>query len=204
MKIFDISPLISEKIAVWPGDTPFSRQELLSLKSGSNIDLSTIHTTVHLGAHVDARSHYVESGPGIDQADLLPYIGRAQVIEVQAPHRRILPSDVKVNITEPRVLFKTNSFRNPEHFNTDFSSLSKELIEFLASHKVLLVGIDTPSVDPYDDKVLESHHALRDNQMVNLEGIVLHHIDAGVYNLVALPLKIKDADASPVRAILYT
>lgn len=203
MKIIDISPLISSEIAVWPGDQKFSQNINLSIDKGSNIDLSSILTTLHLGAHADSRSHYQKNGKTIDQMDLKPYLGKCQVIEVNILRsERIKPEHIKVKIEAPRVLFKTNSFPNPNIFNEDFNSLSDELIQHLAENKCLLVGIDTPSVDPFDDKLLEAHHSLIKNNIYNLEGLVLSNVNPGLYNLIALPLKIKGADASPVRAVL--
>ncbi|MGE3973627.1 MAG: cyclase family protein [Bdellovibrionales bacterium] len=204
-QFIDISPLISEKIAVWPGDTPFTRNISLDMEQGANIGLSSIHTTVHLGAHADARSHYLRSGPSIDRMELEPYYGHCQVLEVNIPRgKRIQVQDLKESITSQRILLKTNSFPDPNHFNEDFNSLSPELIEFLSEKNVLLIGIDTPSIDPFADKILESHQAISKNQIVNLEGLVLAHVQPGNYTLIAMPLKIASADASPVRAVLVT
>jgi arylformamidase len=100
------------------------------------------------------------------------------------------------------VLFKTRSFPNPDRWTSDFASLSPELIEKLAGQGVRLVGIDTPSIDPAEDKALESHQAVLRNDMAILEGIVLDDVAEGEYQLVALPLRIAGADASPVRAVL--
>lgn len=202
-KIIDISPVISAKTAVFPGDTPFEADFLLKINKGHNIDLSTIKTTVHIGAHTDAPSHYHAQGVTMDQRKLHYYLGPAQVIEVNVQKgARIYPKDLTRDVKAPRILFKTNSFPDPNHWNSDFNSLSAELIEELAHKKVILVGIDTPSVDPETDKVLESHTAIFKNDMAILEGIVLNHVSAGLYDLVCLPLKIEGADASPVRAIL--
>ncbi len=199
----DISPLIHSKTAVFPGDTPFNLNVNLSQKAGDNLDLSEIKTTVHIGAHTDAPSHYHQDGETMEYRSLHFYMGPCQVIEVSlAKNKRIMPEDVKVEIQAPRVLFKTNSFPNPDVWNGDFNSLSPELIEKLKMSGVMTVGIDTPSVDPASEKNLSSHHALYKNNMAVLEGIVLENVNEGLYNLIALPLKIKDADASPVRAIL--
>jgi arylformamidase len=100
------------------------------------------------------------------------------------------------------VLFKTGSFPDPNQWNGDFNALSPELIEHLADQGVVTVGIDTPSVDPADSKALESHQALFRRDVAVLEGLILNRVTPGVYTLVALPLALKDADASPVRAIL--
>lgn len=202
-KLIDITPVISEDIAVFPGDTNFQRNELLSFENGNNLVLSSIKSTVHLGAHVDAPSHYHPQGKTIESRDLSLYMGLCQVIEVQKNSEgRILPQHIDTEIRAKRVLFKTNSFPDPNRWNNDFLALSPELIEFLNQQNVLLVGIDTPSVDPADDKELLTHNAIYQSDMAILEGIVLTDVKPGLYDLIALPLPIKEGDASPVRAIL--
>jgi arylformamidase len=202
-RIIDISPLINPELAVWPGDVPFSREVNLSIASGANIDLSSIRGTVHLGAHTDAPNHYAADGVGIDQRDLSVYLGPAQVISVDIQQgARIRPEDFSVSIKAPRVLFKTGSYPDPTHFNADFCSLSPALIEKLAGDGVRLVGIDTPSIDPAASKDLPSHAMVASHDLAILEGIVLDQVADGVYTLVALPLRLEGADASPVRAIL--
>jgi len=201
--IFDIYPEISSKSAVWPGDLKFSRKISMDMLNGDNLSLSSIHTTVHIGAHTDAPNHYKKGGPGISKRPLNYYLGLTQVIQVKTGKgKRIHPGDFKDEIIAPRVLFKTNSFPDPNKFNEDFNSFSPELIDYLNEKKVILVGIDTPSVDPFADKVLKSHNRIALYNMAILEGIILKNIKNGTYNLIALPLKIKDADASPVRAVL--
>ncbi|MFN7824863.1 MAG: cyclase family protein [Pseudobdellovibrionaceae bacterium] len=203
MKIHDISPLISEKIGVFPGDHGFQRKVALETNQGNHITLSSISTTLHLGAHADAPIHY---GPGletIEQLKLEPYVGLVQVVTAQVKRgERVTLKHLAAAITAPRVLVRTNSFLNPDHWNSDFSSFAPELLETFAQQGVVLVGIDTPSVDPEDSKTLEAHQALRRNQLRVLEGLVLDQVKDGLYFLVALPLKIKDADAAPVRAVL--
>lgn len=192
-------------MAVFPGDTPFQEDFVMDFKSGHNLTLSSIKTTVHLGAHTDAPSHYHAMGEPIDRRKLNYYLGKAQVIEVNLQkNKRILPKDFADQIKAPRVLFKTKSFPDPYAWNSDFMSLSEPLIEFLHSHQVVLVGIDTPSVDPADDKKLESHNAIYKYDMAVLEGIVLDDVKPGLYDLVALPLNIEGADATPVRAVLLS
>jgi arylformamidase len=202
-KIFDISPTINEALAVWPGDVPFRKKFSLQLNKGDNLDLGSINTTLHIGAHADARSHYIKGGETIDNMSLDPYVGECQVIRVGTPRgERILLSHVRQHIEAPRVLFRTDSVPDLKIFNEDFCSLSPELIEYLAGQGVQLIGIDTPSVDPFDSKKLESHQGLQKYLVANLEGLVLDEVPEGLYQLVALPLKIQGADASPVRAIL--
>ena len=206
LDIIDITPLINSKIAVFPGDTPFSQEFLMSTDSGQHLTLSRLTTTVHLGAHTDAPNHYGAKSESIESRSLDYYIGPCQVIQVNIPRsERIQSRDIKnIEIKAPRILFKTLSYPNPYQWKDDFNSLSGELIQYLFNSGVQLVGIDTPSIDPATDKTLESHLCVHKNNMAILEGIVLDHVSEGVYELIALPLKIEGADATPVRAILRT
>jgi arylformamidase len=204
MRYFDISPEISPKTAVFPGDTPFSRTVCLDFKKGDHLLLSSIAGSVHLGAHADAPNHYHAGGRGIDSRSLEYYLGDCELVDVSVPRgSRVRPEHLAGRkIKAPRVLFRTRSFPNPERWNSDFCSLSPELIEVLVAQGVKLVGIDTPSVDPEDSKELESHQAIWKNDLAILEGLILDDVPEGVYTLIALPLRLKDLDASPVRAIL--
>jgi arylformamidase len=201
--IYDITPRVSPNLAVWPGDTPMSREVLLEISRGHTVTLSTLRATVHLGAHADAPSHYAKDGATMESRSLDAYIGPCQVIRVNIGRgERIKPEHVTVPVTAPRVLFVTSTFPDPNHFNEDFAALSPELIDMLAQQGVRLVGLDTPSVDVFSSKDLPSHQALHRNDMAVLEGVVLSEVPDGVYELIALPLKLEGFDASPVRAIL--
>lgn len=202
---YDISPEITEQIAVFPGDTPFIRTVNRDVNQGDGYTLSHIQSTVHLGAHTDAPNHYLENGQDIASRDLNYYYGNAQIISVikKSPAYRIQLSDIAdTHIEAPRVLFRTDSFLDYNHWNDDFTAIEPAVINYLASKQVCLVGIDTPSVDIADDSQLLTHHAIASHDMAILEGIVLKNIKDGIYHLCALPLKIKGADASPVRAVL--
>ncbi|TNE85912.1 MAG: hypothetical protein EP330_23525 [Deltaproteobacteria bacterium] len=202
-ELIDISPPITPDIAVWPGDTPFSRSVACAIADGANLDLSSITTTVHVGAHTDAPSHYAADAPGIGERPLSLYYGPCQVMHVPVPRgHRVLPEDLPGPIRAERLLLRTDSFPDPNHFNTDFAALSPELVAFVHDAGVRLIGLDTPSVDLCDDKVLLSHTAIAVRDMAILEGVVLGHVAEGVYTLIALPLNLPGVDASPVRAVL--
>jgi arylformamidase len=202
-EFIDISPLICPEVAVWPGDVAFSRQVALDMQTGDNLTLSSITTTLHVGAHCDAPNHYAKEGASIAQRDLEPYYGPCQIVTVNVGRgERIVPNHITVEITAARVLFKTLTFPDPNDFNEDFASLSPEVVEFLFEKGVQLVGLDTPSVDLCHDRELLSHNAIAKRDLSILEGVVLDHVDDGVYTLIALPLKLAQADASPVRAVL--
>ena len=201
--LIDITPPISKDLAVWPGDQGFCRQESLSTARGDPLTLSAIQTTVHLGAHADAPNHYHPQGQDIASRKLHYYLGTCQVIAARTKlGERLYPQDLTPEIQAQRVLFQTNSYPNPQHFNRDFNSLSPELVDFLAQQGVILVGIDTPSIDPFDDQKLLSHQAIAKHDMAILEGLLLAAVSPGCYQLIALPLPIVESDASPVRALL--
>jgi arylformamidase len=203
-QVIDISPPISAQTAVFPGDQAFEQNFAMRTDLGQHLTLSSIKTTVHIGAHTDAPNHYASKAESIDQRALHFYLGLVQVITVNcAAGSRVLLKDVlKTKIQAPRVLFKTLSFPDPNLWNSDFVALSAEVIHWLASKKVILVGIDTPSIDLADDKELQSHHTVAKHNMAILEGIVLSKVDEGLYQLIATPLPLAGADASPVRALL--
>lgn len=201
--LIDITPVLSSRIAVWPGDTPFSYRKNCSLADGANIDLGEIKSTVHLGAHTDAPSHYGLEGETMEQRSLDRYYGLCEVIAVDVPRgERILPEHLPAEPTTERVLFRTGSFPNPDEFNEDFVAFSPELLNWLADRGVTLVGIDTPSADLFSDKELLSHQVLLKRDLAILEGVTLSAVEPGKYTLIALPLKLEGADASPVRAAL--
>lgn len=203
--LHDITPNITPNLSIWPGDTPPSREVLLDMANGDNLTLSTLHATVHLGAHVDGPNHYGANAPAIDERSLDLYIGPCQVIHVDVPKRtRVQPGDLPGPIRAERVLLRTGTYPDPEHFNEDFSALSPKLVDDLHGRGVRLIGIDTPSVDLFDSKDLPAHKMFLRHDMAILEGIVLTDVPEGLYELIALPLKLVGFDASPVRAILRT
>lgn len=203
--IYDLSPPISPRLAVWPGDTLVRREVLLDLARGDNITLSTLHATVHLGSHADAPSHYGHPAPAINERSLDLYLGACQLLHVPVPPRtRITPDMLPAPIRAPRVLIVTGTFPDPEIFNDDFAALSPGLLDFLATGGVRLVGLDTPSVDLFDSKELPTHACALKHDMALLEGLILKKIPEGIYELIALPLRLVGFDASPVRAVLRT
>ena len=178
---------------------------LLDLRRGDEITLSTLRATVHLGAHADAPSHYGAGAPAIDARGLDYYLGPCQVIRVPVGRgRRVTPDAIRAPVTAPRVLLDTGTHPDPELFPEDFAALAPELVTWLHQRGVRLVGIDTPSVDPFASKELPAHKTFLKHDMAILEGLVLKDVPEGIYELIALPLRLVGFDASPVRAVLRT
>lgn len=203
--LYDITPSITAQLSVWPGDTPPTREVLFDLARGHNITLSTLRTTVHAGAHADAPSHYGLNGRAIHERSLDYYLGACQVIWADVPRGvRIERRHLRRDVRSRRVLIATGTFPDPANFNTDFAALSPALVDYLHTVGVRTVGIDTPSVDLFDSKDLPAHKRFLAHDMAILEGLVLTEVPEGVYELIALPLKLVGFDASPVRAVLRT
>jgi arylformamidase len=203
--LYDLSPIIRPETPVWPGDTPFSSRLTLALGRGDAVNLSAITTTPHLGSHADAPYHTEERGESFAELSLDPFLGTCRVLKVP-PVARLEPRHVEgIDLQNPRrLLFKTESLPDRRTFSERFTALSPELAHLLAERGLLLVGLDTPSVDSYDTPGLDAHHALARGGVAILEGLVLSGVPEGIYELIALPLKLSGLDASPVRAVLRT
>jgi len=89
-----------------------------------------------------------------------------------------------------------------DRWDAGLTAYAPDTIERLADAGVVLVGIDTASIDPADSKPLPSHQVIRRRGLRVLENLVLDGVPEGDYELIALPLKLTTADASPVRAVL--
>jgi arylformamidase len=202
---YDISPPIRPGMKVWPGDTPPAREVLMDMQRGDPVTLSTLHATVHLGAHADAPSHYGPGAPSIDKIDLSVYLGLCQVISVPVVRGGCVGiDDVKGMMKVDRILLATGTNPDPTGFKESFAGLEPTLIDHLADAGVRLVGIDTPGVDPFSADDLLAHRRCLARGMTILEGLMLDGVPEGLYELIALPLRLVGFEASPVRAVLRT
>ena len=200
--IWDISPLIDESIAVWPDDTTYRARDTLRLRDGDSVNLSDIRLSCHPGAHADAPSHYAEGAAGIDELALEVFVGPCTLLEVNPAAGEIRPQHLGSEDLSPRVLFRTAARRDRTVFPAEFGYLTVELVDTLAERGVVLVGLDSPSVDAFDSEDLPVHHALHRRGIANLESLDLEGVPCGRYELIALPLRLAGRDASPVRAVL--
>ena len=201
-RIIDISQPVDASIGVWPGDTPFSAEFTWDMARGASCNVSRIVTSPHNGTHADAPLHFRPGGAGIGDVDLESYVGPCVVVDGprEGSVEATLFAGIDLAIT-PRILVRTRDEGGTE-FRRDFVSLSEGAARWLADNGVRLIGLDTPSMDPFDSKTMDAHHALLAAPVAILENLVLAHVDPGVYELIALPLRWTGLDASPVRAIL--
>ncbi len=201
-KIWDISPPVDEHAAVFPGDTAYSQRLHFALSPDCPVNVNSITMSPHTGAHADAPMHYANGGKASGELELEPYLGMCRVIHCIDCGELVLPEHIAHALADlpPRVLLRTA--RSASQSWASFTAIAPETLALLATKSVALVGIDTPSIDPADSQMLQSHHQLLTHNMRVLECLVLDDVPEGDYELIALPLKLMRSDASPVRAIL--
>jgi arylformamidase len=201
-KIWDISPRISADSPVWPGDTQFSNRRVMSMSDGDAVNVGTMETTVHIGAHADAPVHFLENGASVADSPLEPYLGPCRVVE-RIGNGPIMREELESKVEGvERVLVRTRSDQNANPFEQGFASLHPDAAAWIAARGIQLVGLDTPSVDEFDSKDMASHLALLARGVAILENLDLSQVPEGDYELIALPLPLEGMDASPVRAVL--
>ncbi len=202
--LIDISRPYSSGIAVFPGDSVYDEEFVARIGDGVPVNVSRISMSVHCGTHADAPYHYDEQGARIGALDLDVFLGPARVIDTQGATPLCLPEHIAPFLKDcpPRVLLRLFAGQDSKVWNDNFRALAAETVQLLADHNVKLVGVDTSSVDPSTSKLLPAHMACKQNNIIILENLLLDHVEPGDYELIALPLKFENLDASPVRAVL--
>jgi arylformamidase len=199
----DISQPLTNKLAHWPGDTPFSYEVSYTKEQTGSVNIGKISTSVHIGTHVDAPFHFINDGKGILDLDINLFIGECRMIDV-ASASKIDQETLKNFDLEgvTRLLIRTALPNNPNLFPEKIPYITRCAASYLKEKGIKLIGVDVPSVDQLDSKELEGHHALYEHGIQILENVMLDHIEPGDYELIALPLAIQGADGSPVRAVV--
>lgn len=203
MRLYDISMPLREGMAFWPGDAPYQWRWSWQKSAGASVNVGQVAMSVHCGTHADAPYHVTDRGRAIDSLDLSAFVGPACVIDVRGRDRICIADLTGTDLaTTPRVLLRTDAWTNHERFPDAIPVLDGDVPTWLAARGVVLIGVDVPSVDGLDSKDLPIHHALIGAGISILENLVLASVPAGVYELIALPLRLVGADGSPVRAVL--
>ncbi|MCP2017887.1 MAG: arylformamidase [Erythrobacter sp.] len=202
-RIWDISQTLRPGLPVWPGDTAFAFDRTWKMEDGSPVNVGRMTMSTHSGTHGDAPLHYSPAAPDIASVALDPYLGECLVVDAtDVSGGRISVGDLPHIDSADRVLFRTFERFPHDDWDSSFTAIDAEAIEWLALQGVKLVGTDAPSVDPQDSKTMDAHKAVLAHEMRILEGLVLDDVPEGRYELIALPLKIAGGDAGLTRAIL--
>lgn len=204
MQIHDITMPLSAELPAYPGDTPVEISPLTSIAAGDAANVSRMQLCTHSGTHIDPPRHFSETGQTVDQIPLGLLVGKAKVVEITGASeigRREL-EHLPIHGVE-RLLLKTgnSALWKEKGFVENFAALTAEGARFLVETGVKLVGIDYLSIEKVDGTG-DVHRTLLDKGVVILEGLNLADVVPGNYELICLPLKVKDGDGAPVRAIL--
>jgi arylformamidase len=201
--LWDISPPVHAASPVFPGDVAFGQDWAARIGPGCPVNVSTLRLSPHTGAHADAPLHYDAQGAAVGELDLEPYLGRCRVVHAIgcAPLIEWAHLAHALRDLPPRLLVRTYA-RSPKGWDATLAGYAPQTVMCLADLGVRLIGIDTASIDPADSKTLPSHQVIRQRGLRVLENLWLDDVPEGDYELIALPLKLTTADASPVRAVL--
>ncbi|MCP3031049.1 arylformamidase [Halobacillus sp. A1] len=203
MKVIDISMPLNSSTPPWPGDQPFEYKVTWSMEDTGSVNVGQFQSSNHLGTHVDAPFHYDSDGAKIADLPLERFIGSALIVNMEGK------STISAKDLEPFqfegvtiVLFRSMSWSDRSVFPGEYTVIDKDVAPFLKGKGIDMIGVDTPSVDPETSKDLPAHHSLYEQDILILEGLLLEHAAPGIYELMAFPLKMDEADGSPVRAVL--
>jgi arylformamidase len=210
-RLIDVTRELAAGHPTWPGDDPFSLQQVAHMARGDSVNVMRLETSTHVGTHLDAPYHYDDVGAPLQGVPLDVLVGPCLVVDaagegpvaaagVVGSIRRMLRDEP----SPPRLLLRTGQADAWERFPEDFRPLTVALIEALADLGVRLVGTDAPSVDALASKDLPVHAAFARSGLFIVEGLALSAVTPGAYELLCLPLRLQGADASPVRALLRT
>ncbi len=209
MKLYDITRPLHNALAPWPGDTAFHYERKWEMSAGAPVNVGAVTMGVHNGTHADAPCHFLPDEIGIDALPLEIFCGPAVVVDLAGRADRCAPirlAELEPAAADlaraPRLLLKTGAWPDETRFPAAIPVLAPDVPAWLGARGVLLIGLDVPSVDAIDSKTLPTHHALARAGVSILESLDLRAVPAGVYELIALPLKIVGGDAAPVRAVL--
>jgi arylformamidase len=203
-QLIDISILVNEFTAEWPGDTPFSCQWTWEIARGDSVNVSCINSSPHVGTHADAPFHVDPTWPASEALALDAFAGRATVIDITSRHGAVSLSALGALESLPveRILLRTGQTIADGRFPEHWPWLDEAAAQALVDRGLRLLGVDAPSVDARDSKTLAVHRILFKGGAAVVENLDLRQAPAGEYHLTAFPVRFAGLDAAPVRAVL--
>jgi len=193
MKIYDISAEISQDMLFYDDTEQLHTTEIFQIQQGDICNLTRISLTGHIGTHADMPLHFIKDGMSCVDIPLDHFYGKAKVIQMPP---------ITGNITKDALLPLDIQAGDILLLNTGKKTFMPEAATYLTEKKIKTLGVDSLSVDPYGSPDCPAHLILLESGIPILEGLVLDDIPQGIYELSAMPLKFKNGNGSPVRAIL--
>ena len=206
-KMIDITMEITEDIVVWPGSDPVKITQSDSIENGAVANDSSILMGMHTGTHVDAPLHFIRDGKSTAAVALNKFFGKAKVFCFDTDQNIGRAQLQRLDIREGDMILlniaKNNLLLSDHVFREDYISLDADGAEYLVEKKIRAVGINYFSIEAY--RALPGnpvHTCLLKNEVAILEALKLEGVEQGEYIFIGLPLKFKNGNGSPVRAVL--
>lgn len=204
-KIIDISRTISDDSVVYPGDEPITHSQVCEIGANAPCNITALGGwSTHFLTHIDPPLHFIKNGKSLDDIELDRFFGKVKVVEISGNAVRLEDVNSIGLSMGVNVFFKTKNslLKTVDRFDENHVYIDSMAAEHLSKVGVNMVGIDYISVDRYGDEDYPAHKILLGANVLVLEGIILNHVMPGEYFFYAFPLKIKNANGSPVRALL--
>ncbi|MES0329360.1 MAG: cyclase family protein [Dehalococcoidales bacterium] len=204
-KIYDVSLTIEPAMAVWPGDAPVAVESFSAIAEGGSSNLSLLRMGSHSGTHVDAPRHFIDGAAGVDAISPAVLTGPARLFQlpgIKRIDRGILEGLALDGVSRLLLGTGNSALLGKRPLSMDYAFVSGDAARYLVEKGVKLVGIDYLSIEEHGRAGHPVHHALLGAGVVIVEGLDLAGVPPGDYELMCLPLKLKDADGAPARVFL--
>lgn len=204
-RVYDISLPIHPSMMVYPGNPPVVVDTVKSIAQGDSSNVSLLHIGTHTGTHADAPRHFIPGAPGVDSLALEVLLGPARLFQLPEAHhidRQMLEGLDMEGVTRLLLGTRNSALLRQGQFDPDYAFVSEDAARYLVEMGVKLVGVDYLSVEEYQKEGRPTHHTLLRAGVVVVEGLDLTGVPPGDYELLCLPLKLKEGDGAPARVLL--
>lgn len=204
-KVYDISFPIYPGMVVWPGDPAVSFDSVKSIDRGDSNNISVLHMGSHSATHIDAPRHFLKNGHGIDSIDPEALMGPVRLLQLPKVSQinRSLLSEFNLNdISRLLIGTRNSALLKKEQFDNNYTYITEDAANYLVELGIKTLGFDYLSIDAFSTGVYPIHLILLNADVVIIEGLYLSDVPPGDYEMLCLPLKIKNGDAAPARVFL--
>lgn len=209
MKIIDLTHSIANNMTVYPGG-PQPQNKIISTVTENGYKETEIHIHSHNGTHMDSPNHVFEDGVSLDKIDVLNFVGTAALVDCSSLREGdiitydFIEKNKKSIDNSEFIIFRTDwsKYWNTQKYLGNYPVISDEVVDFIMTSNKKGIAFDTISVDPIDASILAKHHKILKNNILIFENLTnLDLINSNTFVFCALPLKFKNSDGAPIRAI---
>ena len=202
----DVSVPLHTGMVHWPTDPSVHIERFADMNKGAICNVSKVEMCAHAGTHMDGLNHFIKDGAPLDTVPFDALIGPCRVIEIKDGDS-VKPAELKKHKLRKgeRILLKTRNSKRPwweADFDPNFVHISKEGARHVADCGIRTIGIDYLSVGGYQRDGVECHQILLGAGIWIIEGLNLTKVRAGKYEIICLPVKMRNGDGAPARAVL--